>query len=454
MNLENRRVLVIGLGRSGAAAAEILKRRQAQVSVCDRKAADELNADLERLKSAGIQVYAGEYPLVSREKYDLLVASPGISLDIQPFQQADKEGIPIIGELELAYQLKNDKTQIFAISGTNGKTTTTALLQQIFARDGRRSFCAGNIGIALTTLVDEVEDAVIAVEVSSFQLETIVDFRPWVCGLLNITPDHLDRHKSMAAYIKAKERIFSQQTEDDFAVLNYEDRTIREIAARCPSRIFYFSSEQILQEGAYIEDNYLVIAADDKKQRICSLDRIQLRGRHNLENILCAAMMAYLGGVRAQSIADTLAEFKGVRHRMEEVGVKDGILYINDSKATNPESAIKALESFDNHIILIAGGRNKGSDFGQLASLIKKKVKDLVLLGEAKNEIKQAVMDMNYKNIHEVEGFEEAVVAAQKLAQAGDVVLLSPACASWDMFPSYEHRGDLFCQVVKSIMES
>ncbi len=453
MHLENKRVLVVGLGRSGEAAAEILKRHKAQVSVCDRKGADEIQASLDKLKSAGIQVYAGEYPAVSREKYDLLVASPGIPLDIQPFQQACQEGIPIIGELELAYQLKNSKTQILAVTGTNGKTTTTALLQQIFAQDGRAAFCAGNIGIALTTLVDEVEDAVIAVEVSSFQLETIVDFRPSICGLLNITPDHLDRHKTMTAYIKAKENIFSQQTEDDFAVLNYEDCTIREIAARCPSRVFYFSSEQVLQEGAFIEDNYLVIAAHNKKQIICPLDYIQLRGRHNLENILCAVMMAYLGGARIQSIAATLAEFKGVRHRMEEVAYEDGILYINDSKATNPESAIKALESFSNPIILIAGGRNKGSDFKQLARLINQKVKELVLLGEAKTDIKQAVMDMNYKNIYEVEGFEEAVITAHELAQAGDVVLLSPACASWDMFPSYEHRGDLFCQVVKSIIE-
>ena len=453
MHLENKRVLVVGLGRSGTAAAQILKRYQAQVSVCDRKPAGEIPTDLEKLKSSGIQVYTGEYPTVSRERYDLVVASPGIPLDIQPFHQACQEGIPIIGELELAYQLKNDQTQILAISGTNGKTTTTALLQQIFAKDGRTAFCAGNIGIALTTLVDELEDAVIVVEVSSFQLETIAEFRPTICGLLNITPDHLDRHKTMARYIKTKERIFSQQTEDDFAVLNYEDRTIREIAARCPSRVYYFSTEQVLQEGAFIEDNYLVIATEDKKHRICPLKHIQLRGRHNLENILCAVMMAYLGGARVQSLADTLAEFKGVRHRMEEVLCKDGILYINDSKATNPESAIKALESFSNPIILIAGGRNKGSDFKQLASLIKQKVKELVLLGEAKTDIKQAVMDMNYKNIHEVEGFKEAVITAQKLAQAGDVVLLSPACASWDMFPSYEHRGDLFCQVVKSITE-
>ncbi len=436
------------------AAAQILKRHKAQVSVCDRKPAHELQADIDRLNSLGIQVYAGEYPQVNKEKYDLLVASPGIALDIQPFSEASQAGIPIIGELELAYQLKNNKTKIFAISGTNGKTTTTSLLQQIFALDGQTSYYAGNIGIALTTLVDEVEDAVLVVEVSSFQLETAIDFRPWVCGLLNITPDHLDRHKSMARYIAAKEKMFSRQTEADYAVLNYEDRIIREIASRCPSRVFCFSAERVLQEGAFIEDGYLVIAVNEKKEKVCPIVNFRLRGRHNLENILCAAMMAYLGGARVQSIAHTLEEFKGVRHRMEEVVLGDGILYINDSKATNPESAIKALESFDRPIILIAGGRNKGSDFRQLALVISQKVKDLVLLGEAKQEIKQAVMDLKYPNIHEVEGFEEAVDTAHKLAHAGDVVLLSPACASWDMFPSYEHRGDLFCQLVMDIIKS
>ncbi len=450
MDLENIKVLVVGLGKSGLAAAEILCKKKARVTVCDRKPAEEIDADLERIRGAGIDVYTGEYPRVSLEQYDLLVASPGISLETEPFQQAFKEGIPVIGELELAYRLKKEATRLFAITGTNGKTTTTSLLQQILLRAGKESFCAGNIGIALTTMIDQVEEAVIALEVSSFQLETVADFRPLICGILNITPDHLDRHKSLEAYIETKARIFRRQTEDDYAVLNYEDPTVRRLAADCPSRVVYFSAERVLSEGAFIEDHYLVIKIGEQKERICSLDSILLRGRHNRENILCAAMMGYLGGVGPKAIADTLAEFKGVRHRMEEMLYND-ILYINDSKATNPESAIKALESFDNPIILIAGGRNKGASFDQLGAVIRQKVKVLILLGEAKDQIKQAVMDKNFQNIYEVEGFEEAVLTAHKLAEAGDVVLLSPACASWDMFPSYEHRGDLFCRLVQSI---
>ncbi|NLO20531.1 MAG: UDP-N-acetylmuramoyl-L-alanine--D-glutamate ligase [Syntrophomonadaceae bacterium] len=451
MKLENKSVLVVGLGRSGVAAAEILRCRKARVTVCDLKSADEIGIDSSILQRAGIEIYIGAYPEVSRENYDLLIASPGIPLNIQPFRQAFDQGIPVIGELELAYRLKKEQTELLAITGTNGKTTTTALLQDIFARAGRNSFSAGNIGIALTTLVDEVESAVIAVEVSSFQLETVVDFKPHICGILNITPDHLDRHQTMQAYIEAKAKVFQQQDSEDYAVFNYEDSNLRELGPSCPARLFYFSADQSLPEGAFVEDNYLVIMVNERQERICSLDSIRLRGKHNQENILCAAMMAYLAGAPAPIIAEALTHFKGVRHRLEEVCCENNILYINDSKATNPESAIKALESFDNPIILIAGGRNKGSSFDQLALLISRKVKELVLLGEAKEQIKQSVMDVNYKNIHEVETFAEAVRTAQKLAEAGDVVLLSPACASWDMFPSYEHRGDLFCQLVQSI---
>jgi UDP-N-acetylmuramoylalanine--D-glutamate ligase len=451
LKLENKKVLVVGLGRSGIAAAQILRSRNALVTVCDHKAADETGIDIESMQRAGIEIYTGDYPKVSRHNYDLLIASPGIALNIQPFQEAFAQGIPVIGELELAYRLKKEQTELLAITGTNGKTTTTALLQEILARGGKRAFTAGNIGIALATLVDEVEDAVIAVEVSSFQLETAVDFRPHICGILNITPDHLDRHQSMRAYVEAKAKIFQKQRPEDYAVFNYEDPILRELGPSCPARLFYFSAEQPLSEGAFVEDNHVTIMVENKKVRICPLNRIKLRGKHNLENVLCAAMMACLGGIAAPAIAEVLSSFKGVRHRLEEVDCQNNILYINDSKATNPESAIKALESFDNPIILIAGGRNKGSSFDQLAELIKSKVKEIILLGEAKEEIKQAVMDVNYKNIHEVGSFPEAVRMAYNLAKPGDVVLLSPACASWDMFPSYEHRGDLFCQLVKSL---
>jgi UDP-N-acetylmuramoylalanine--D-glutamate ligase len=243
LKLENKKVLVVGLGRSGIAAAQILRSRNALVTVCDHKAADETGIDIESMQRAGIEIYTGDYPKVSRHNYDLLIASPGIALNIQPFQEAFAQGIPVIGELELAYRLKKEQTELLAITGTNGKTTTTALLQEILARGGKRAFTAGNIGIALATLVDEVEDAVIAVEVSSFQLETAVDFRPHICGILNITPDHLDRHQSMRAYVEAKAKIFQKQRPEDYAVFNYEDPILRELGPSCPARLFYFSAE-------------------------------------------------------------------------------------------------------------------------------------------------------------------------------------------------------------------
>jgi len=454
VNIENKQILVVGMGRSGIAAAQILRRRNALVSICDKKSAYEINIDLNELEADGIKVYTGEYPPVTREHFDLLVASPGIPLNIKPFQQAYHEGIAIIGEIELAYQLKNCNTVLYAVTGTNGKTTTIALLQKIMKNDGRVSIYGGNIGVPLTAVVDRVEETVISVEVSSFQLETIADFRPSICGILNITPDHLDRHKSMEAYINTKGRILENQKEEDFAVINYDDPILREMAKKCKSRVFYFSIDKKFTNGAFIEDKCISVSVENKKVRICSAEDLCLRGKHNLENVLCAAMMSYLGGAKIEAIAETLTTFKGVRHRMEEVIYQDEILYINDSKATNPESVIKALESFDNPVILIAGGRNKGSDFAKLAAVIKEKVVELVLVGEAKEEIEQAVMDKNYQNIHEVEGFEDAVITAHKLAHPGDVVLLSPACASWDMFSSYEHRGDMFCDVVKSILDS
>jgi UDP-N-acetylmuramoylalanine--D-glutamate ligase len=440
MVFNNKKILIVGMGKSGMGAALTLAEKNAQITICDKKQAGEIAFDIEQLVKAGIKVHTGGYPLINQEQFDLIVASPGIPLDILPFQQALAEGVPVIGELELAYQLKHKDTVIMAITGTNGKTTTTALLQKILENDGKISYAGGNIGTALTTLINQVNEGFLSVEVSSFQLETIVDFRPKICGIINITPDHLDRHKTMAAYIETKERITKNQTEQDFAVFNYNDPILREMASRCKAQVFYFSTEEVLKEGAYLDNNNVMISVDQKTEQICSLDDIQLRGKHNLENILCAALMAYLGGVKSQSIADTLKSFKGVRHRMEEVALENGILYINDSKATNPDSAIKALESFDKPIVLIAGGKNKGSSFDLFALYIKEKVKELVLVGEAKEDIKHAVIDIDYRNIHEVEDFSEAVIKAHKLARNGDVVLLSPACASWDMFPSYEHR--------------
>lgn len=451
MEFNDKSILVVGLARSGLAAIDVLLKHGAVLSACDSKSAEELGEKYFELKASDIKLYTGSYPQVGPGDYDLLVVSPGVPLQIAPVKQAYEAGIPVIGEVELAYLLKAGGVEIYAITGTNGKTTTTALLQYIMETAGKKAYSGGNIGIPLTTLLDQLEEGVIAVEMSSFQLETSIDFRPHICGLLNITPDHLDRHGSMESYIAAKAKIFARQDSSDYAIFNYEDESLRKIAEFCPSRAVFFSTERILEEGAFVEDGTITISLNSKRQPVCPVAEVLLRGRHNLENILCAVLMAYIGGIQAEVICSALKTFKGVRHRMEEVAVHNGIIYINDSKATNPESVMRALESFKEPIILIAGGRNKGSRFNILAQYIKSKVKELILLGEAKQDIKAAVIDAGFKNIHEVEDLEAAVAKAYELARKGDVILLSPACASWDMFANYEQRGDLFCELVRSL---
>lgn len=452
MDFDAKRVLIVGIARSGIAAARVLNKRGAIVSICDRKPEDQLGQQLNELHAMKIKIFAGTYPQVNPESYDLVVASPGVPQDISPFRQARETGVPVIGELELAYAIKPEGVDLYAVTGTNGKTTTVSLLQTIMAVAGRNSRVAGNIGIPLSAVVDEMEEGVISVEVSSFQLETVRDFRPHICGLLNITPDHLDRHKNMELYTRTKSRIFSNQNQDDFAVLNYEDPAIRELSAICPAKVVFFSTEQILQPGISVRDGVISVADESGIRPICPLDRLQLRGKHNLENILCAVGMAAVAGVQPEIIAGALSSFQGVRHRMEEVATKNGVMYVNDSKATNPDSAIKALQSFDDGLILIAGGRNKGSSFAVLAKHIKDRVKALILLGEAREELKEAVEKAGFSQpITIVNDLNEAVQAASKAAAAGDVVLLSPACASWDMFDNYEQRGDLFCELVKQL---
>lgn len=450
--LKGKKVLVLGMARSGLAAADVLLKRGAIVTAADEGKSDKVMEASRMLRDKGVQVFTGSYPLIKKDSFDLLVVSPGIPLSIEPVQAAFREGIPVIGELELAYMIKSPDVQIYAVTGTNGKTTTTALLKSILEKDGQNAWAAGNIGIPLTKIVDEIRQGVIATEVSSFQLETTVTFRPHICGILNITPDHLDRHKTLDAYIEAKARIFAYQDEKDFTVLNYDDDLVKSLAAKSRGQVVFFSVHNNLKEGLFVKERNIVARFEGEEKIICSTGDILLRGEHNLENVLCASAMAFLAGVRPEVIKEALRTFKGVRHRMEEVEYIDGVLYVNDSKATNPESAIKALQAYDSPVILIAGGRNKGAKFDELARIIKDKVKSLILLGEAKEEIKRAVIKEGFYNIYEVEDLKEAVFKSRELAGGGDVVLLSPACASWDMFESYEHRGDCFCTVVRELI--
>ncbi|HWP98552.1 MAG TPA: UDP-N-acetylmuramoyl-L-alanine--D-glutamate ligase [Syntrophomonadaceae bacterium] len=453
MDFSAKRILVVGMARSGAAAIRVLAGTGAHLSICDRKTVEELGPLVEEMQKLGAVIHTGTYPSVTPENYDLLIASPGIPLEIPPFQQAFAQGIPVIGEIELACLLKPPHLEICAVTGTNGKTTTTALLEHILAAAGRPTAAAGNIGVPLTSLVEHMEEGIIALEMSSFQLESIREFHPHICGILNITPDHLDRHKNMDGYIEAKARIFLNQGPEDFCVLNLEDPLVRDLAEGCKARVVFFSNQQFLEEGAYLEQGSMKIAWQGQIHPVADLKDINLRGQHNQENLLCAAMMAFLAGVQTAVIGQALSTFQGVRHRMEEVATIRGVLYINDSKATNPDSAMKALQSFDQSIILIAGGRNKGSQFDVLAQVIRAHVKGLILLGEAHEQIRAAVIKTGFTNIHEVEDFDQAVQLAASLADPGDVVLLSPACASWDMFDNYEQRGDLFCRLVRSSIQ-
>lgn len=451
MELEGKKVLVVGIARSGIAAVKSLVQRGAVVTACDIKERAELGQVIDMLENMGVFCFCGGYPSVDKRRFDIIMPSPGVPLDIEPIAKAQALEIPLMGEVELAYRIKSPGLNIYAITGTNGKTTTTSLLQFILEKDGRQAAAGGNIGVPLTGLVENMSDGEIAVEISSFQLVTTISFHPHIAAILNITPDHMDRHKTMEAYIEAKSRIFANQTAEDFAILNYEDDALRQIAKNCPAQVIFFSTEQVLERGVCVENGFITTKIDGTPTPICPLKDIRLRGKHNLENILCATAMASAAGVAPAVLHKALAEFRGIRHRMEEVGVKNGVLYINDSKGTNPDSTIKAIESFDEPLILIAGGRNKGSDFSDLAQLIKMRVKGLVLVGEARAIIKQAVIETGFTNIYEVEDFPKAVERAADLAVPGDVVLLSPACASWDMFDDYEQRGDLFCELVHAI---
>jgi len=447
MDFNNRKVLVVGMGKSGIAAARALKKRGAAVTLCDRQPISIDSKDYRQLIAIGVRVYGGGYP---KDEWELLVVSPGVPLSEEPIQEALANNLSVWGELELAYRLKQETVAIAAVTGTNGKTTTTALLGEIFAAQGLPSAVAGNIGIPLISVVEEMIAGWIACEVSSFQLETAVEFRPQVAGVINITPDHLDRHHTMDEYIAAKARIFSRMMPEDTLVLNYDDEIVRSLAPQVASSVVYCSRLTRIPGGVYYLNGVIYAEYRDVGE-VIRFDATRLRGEHNLENVLVATAMALAVGIDIEVLRAALQNFAGVRHRLEEVAVKGGVLYINDSKGTNPDSTIKALQSFTEPIILIAGGRHKGGDLTELAHLIKERVRALVLLGEARNIIKEKMHSLGYQAIIETETLDEAVAVAAATSQPGEVVLLSPACASWDMFKNYEQRGDLFCSLVRRL---
>jgi UDP-N-acetylmuramoylalanine--D-glutamate ligase len=455
LNLEGKRVLVIGLARSGQAVARFLEGLGARVTGTDIKEDADLGEDaLRQLQALSVTLVTGGYPDVQAGQYDLAVVRPGVPPTIPPIEAAARLGVPVWSELELAARFVS--APIIAVTGTNGKTTTTALTGYIFQQAGRRAPVAGNIGVPLIQEVERTSQLRLEVdywilEVSSFQLEGAFELHPHIAVFLNLTPDHLDRHGTLEEYGRLKSQVFANQGAEDFAVLNMDDPWVAGHIHGLPARVYWFSTQRALSGGIGVADGSIVYESEGVRRALCPVQDVRIPGRHNLENALAAAAAALLAGIDPEVIAAALSTFPGVPHRLELAGVVDGVKYINDSKGTNPESVLKALDSFQDPIILIAGGKPKGSDFTGLAERIKTRVKALILLGQAAPQIEQAVRAVGYTAVWNEADLEGCVRTATRLAVPGDLVMLSPACASWDMFRDYEERGDLFKKLVKNL---
>ena len=451
MEVKGKKVLVFGLGISGIGAGQILERHGAEVIMYDgnqKLTEEKIKKQLGEDSSAKIVI--GDFPEEVLEKLDMTVLSPGVPTDLPVIEKMREQGITVIGEVELAYQF--GKGDVLAITGTNGKTTTTTLLGEIMKNYQEDVFVVGNIGTPYTTAVEKMTDNTITVaEMSSFQLESIVDFRPRVSAILNFTPDHLNRHHTMEAYVNAKKNIAKNQTEDDYCILNYEDRLTREFGEEIKANVLYFSSQRILEEGIYLENGQIVLAMNGEKTPVCHVDELNILGTHNHENAMAAAGMAAAYGVPVDVIRRTLKEFQGVEHRIEYVAEKNGVVYYNDSKGTNPDAAIKGIQAMNRPTVLIGGGYDKDSAYDEWIDSFDGKVKKLVLLGATRDKIAETARAHGFEDIEMADTFEEAFAKCVENAKPGDAVLLSPACASWGMFKNYEERGDKFKELVNNL---
>ena len=447
MELKGKKVLVVGLGKSGLAAALFLRRRGAQVTVSDIRSAESLAREIPALLEEGIMVETGGHGLLTFRRQDLIVVSPGVPLETPELVQARNFGRPVIGELELAARFLKGK--ILAITGSNGKTTTTALAGEILKMAELPTLVAGNIGVPVVELIEESTDRTWSVlEVSSFQLESTEQFRPKIAVILNITPDHLDRHGSFENYALAKEHILAAQDASDFAVLNADNPRAAEAAARSHAPVFWFSAKHPVAQGAWVEGGSVVYRAAPEAvaEVILPLARIPLKGGHNVENVLAAACAARLAGVESATIARAIERFKAVEHRLEYVATINGVEYYNDSKATNVDATEKAVAAFAGGIHLILGGKDKGAPYTPLVPLVRERVRAIYTIGAAAARIESQLHGV--VPIHPCQTLVKAVEAAASAARPGEVVVLAPACSSFDQFENYEQRGSVFKQLV------
>lgn len=447
MELKGKKVLVVGLGKSGLAAALFLRRRGAQVTVSDTRSAESLAHEIPALLEAGIMVEAGGHGLLTFRRQDLIVVSPGVPLDTPELEQVRKFGLPVIGELELASRFLKGK--ILAITGSNGKTTTTALLGAILQEAGIPVLVGGNIGVPVVDLIDKsTDDTWSVLEVSSFQLESTEQFHPAVAVILNITPDHLDRHHNFENYARAKERIFAAQNGSDALVLNADDARTAQAAARSAPRAYWFSIEHSVDQGAWVEGGYVVYrsAPNAAVERVMPLSRIPLKGEHNVENVVAAVCAARQAGASAEAIGRAIEKFQAVEHRLEFVANIHGVDFYNDSKATNVDATAKAIAAFSSGIHLILGGKDKGSDYTVLEPLLRERVRAVYTIGSAAAKIESQLRGII--SLYSCETLDHAVSSAAAAARPGEVVLLAPACSSFDQFENYEHRGRVFKELV------
>ena len=447
--------LVIGAAKSGVSVTKALLELGHKVILTDNRNRDsiikefpQVQIDLEALSSKDLELFFGDqFPIERINELKCIVISPGVPLTIPIVSEANKMAVPVMSEVELAYELS--QTPFIAITGTNGKTTTTTLTGEIFKRSQRQTFIVGNIGDPITNYIGIAKkEGVYVTEISSFQLETCHKFHPKVAAILNLSPDHLDRHLTLEAYYDAKARIFMNQTEEDILVLNQDDKEVCRIGEKAKSHKVYFSLEKPVLEGAYADKDSVYLVKDGKIEEICNIEEIGIKGPHNIANALAAIVLSAFSGVNISVIKKVLAEFKGVSHRQERFVTIDGVDYINDSKGTNTNATITALNAMTKPTILLAGGYDKNENYTELMALAKEKIKGLVLVGVTAKNMKSAAIEQGISSCQIVDDFETAVKCCCDLAETGDVVLLSPACASWDMFNNYKERGEVFKELV------
>lgn len=447
MELKGKKVGVIGLGVSGKAASILLRQKGAEVYATDSGDSDELKATALKLRESGIFVEIGGHTEAFVKGCHLVVVSPGVADTSPAIAMARADSIPIVSEIEIASWFC--KAPIIAVTGTNGKSTVVTLIGLMLKASGENPVVCGNIGEAFSDKVREIfsEDTAV-VEVSSFQLKRIKSFRPQAAAIMNITQNHFDSHSDFKEYFDCKKNIYKNQKEDDFAILNYDDSDLKSLNQELPSQVYFFSMEKRVR-GAYCQGGNIILNTAGQSLTICRIEDVKLKGTHNIANVLCACICAYIFGATGDGMRKALSEFKGLAHRCEDVAIVNGVRFIDDSKATTVDACRAALASCDEKVILIAGGRDKGSDFGEIRELITKRAKAVVLIGEAEAKIREGLKGAVM--IHHASDMDEAVSISQEIAESGDIVLLSPMCASFDMYKGYRERGEAFGEAVAKL---